>query len=240
MKMNKYSDYKIIESWRNNVNPWISAIRNNEIESRLLITNSAIINVIIECNPKTVLDTGCGEGWLVRELEKLGILSLGIDIVQQFIDSALEEGAGRFKAISYENLSYRTLKETFDVVVCNFSLLGKESVIGLFKNMPSLINENGLFIIQTIHPVVCCGDRKYEDGWREGSWDGFSDKFKDPAPWYFRTLETWKLLFLNNGFTINKIIEPLNQKTQAPASIIFVGTAKKIKSTLNSNIMPKK
>ncbi len=223
MKISKYSDEKIIKSWETNANSWISAIRNNEIESRLLITNNAIINVVIECNPKTILDAGCGEGWLVRELEKLGIFSLGIDVVPKFIDSAIEEGTGRFKAIPYENLSYEILKEKFDVVVCNFSLLGKESVIGLFENVPSVLNENGLFIIQTMHPIAGCGDREYKDGWREGSWVGFSDKFKDPAPWYFRTLKTWKLLFLNNGFTINKIIEPFNQKTQTPVSIIFVG-----------------
>lgn len=221
--MTKYSDLKIIESWKTNVAPWVSAIRNNEIESRLLITNNAIINAVIESEAKSVLDVGCGEGWLVRELETLGIFSLGVDVVPEFIDSALEEGNGRFKTIPYENLSYETLNEKFDVVVCNFSLLGKESVIDLFENIPFLLNEGGSFIIQTIHPVVGCGDREYKDGWREGSWVGFSDKFKDPAPWYFRTLETWKQLFITNGFTPKKIIEPFNQKTQTPASIIFVG-----------------
>ena len=221
--MTKYSDLKIIESWKTNVTPWVSAIRNNEIESRLLITNNAIINAVIESEAKSVLDVGCGEGWLVRELETLGIFSLGVDVVPEFIDSAIEEGKGRFKTIPYENLSYKTLNEKFDVVVCNFSLLGKESVIDLFENIPFLLNEGGSFIIQTIHPVVGCGDREYKDGWREGSWVGFSEKFKDPAPWYFRTLETWKQLFINNGFNSNKIIEPFNKKMQAPASIIFVG-----------------
>lgn len=221
--MTKSSDLKIIESWKTNVIPWVSAIRNNEIESRLLITNNAIINAVIESEAKSVLDVGCGEGWLVRELETLGISSLGVDVVPEFIDSALEEGSGRFKTIPYENLSYETLNEKFDVVVCNFSLLGKESVINLFENIPFLLNEGGAFIIQTIHPIVGCGDSEYKDGWREGSWVGFSDKFKDPAPWYFRTLETWKQLFINHGFIHNKIIEPFNHKTQTSASIIFVG-----------------
>lgn len=221
--MTKHSDLKIIESWKTNVTPWVSAIRNNEIESRLLITNNAIINTVIESEAKSVLDVGCGEGWLVRELETLGIFSLGVDVVPEFIHSALEEGNGRFKTIPYENLSYETLNEKFDVVVCNFSLLGKESVISLFENIPFLLNEGGSFIIQTIHPVVGCDASEYKDGWREGSWVGFSDKFKDPAPWYFRTLETWKQLFIDNGFTSNKIIEPFNETTQTPASIIFVG-----------------
>ncbi len=40
---------------------------------------------------------------------------------------------------------------------------------------------------------------------------------------YFRTLETWKLLFISNVFTINEIIEPFNKKIHVRASIIFVG-----------------
>ena len=52
---------------------------------------------------------------------------------------------------------------------------------------------------------------------------GFNNSFTNPAPWYFRTLETWGNLFLYNGFTFNKIIEPVNPQTKKPASVIFIG-----------------
>jgi len=221
--MKKYSDQKIVDSWKSNVDPWVSAVRMNEIKSRYLITNKAIIDAVVKNKVNSVLDVGCGEGWLVRELNKVGISSLGVDVVEKFIDSAQKEGGGRYKTVSYEELSYSELRETFDSVVCNFSLLGNESVTGLFKKIPSLLNNNGLFIVQTIHPVVGCGDLNYEDGWREGSWAGFSDNFVDPAPWYFRTMETWKNLFLSNGFSFGEILEPINPKTRVAASIIFIG-----------------
>jgi len=221
--MKKYSDKKIVESWKNNVDPWVSAVRNNEIESRCLVTNKAIFDAVVEKNINSVLDVGCGEGWLVRELNKAGVSSLGIDVVAKFVESAQREGGGRFKTISYEKLSYSYLKEKFDLVVCNFSLLGNESVINLFKEIPFLLNNGGSFIVQTIHPVAACGSSSYKDGWREGSWAGFSDKFSNPAPWYFRTMETWKNLFLSNGFAISEIIEPINPKTQVAASVIIIG-----------------
>lgn len=221
--MNKFNDQEIIESWKSNVKPWVSAIRKNEIESRLLVTNKAIVDAVIGTEAKSCLDAGCGEGWLVRELGRVGIDSLGVDVVPDFIASAQIEGGGRFKVVPYENLYHDVIKEKFDAVVCNFSLLGNEAVVNLFEKVPFLLNPTGYFIVQTIHPVFACGDSDYIDGWREGTWSGFSNEFSNPAPWYFRTIETWKKLFLTNGFSIGNILEPMNKKTESPASIIFVG-----------------
>lgn len=161
---------------------------------------------------------GCGEGWLAKASTKC----LGVDVVSELIECAKKEGGGTFKSLSFGELTFDALKEKFDVVVCNFSLLGNESVIHLFRQAPSLLNERGALIIQTVHPVAGCGDGKYEDGWREGSWAGFSNKFVDPAPWYFRTMESWKLLFVEHGFTLKIALEPVNPKTQNKASVIFV------------------
>ena len=219
--MKKFSDQQIIASWQTNARPWVTAVREGSIESRRLVTNQAIIDAILDCAPQTVLDIGCGEGWLVRELAKAGIGSLGIDIIPELINSAEQGGGGRFRQLSYEQLSADILKEKFDVAVCNFSLLGHESVNHLFQQVPALLHKSGAFLVQTIHPVAGCGEANYEDGWREGSWTGFSDEFRDPAPWYFRTLETWKSLFLDKGFRLKQIVEPINPKTNTPASIIF-------------------
>ncbi|GJM31892.1 MAG: methyltransferase [Saprospiraceae bacterium] len=222
--MEKFSDQKIVDSWKKNIQPWVTAIREGEIESRLLVTNKAVIDAVLTRAPKSVLDVGCGEGWLVRELERKGIQSMGVDVVPEFIAYAQKQGRGKFKCLSFETLSKEALKEQFDVVVCNFSILGNESVTSLFQKMPTLLNKGGSFIVQTIHPVIACGEEKYEDGWRSGSWKGFSDQFCDPAPWYFRTVETWKGLFIENGFEFLEILEPINPKTGKPASMVFIGT----------------
>ena len=222
--MDDLSDEKIVDSWRKNINPWIFAIRNNEIESRTLVTNNSIVEAIAHTNPKSVLDIGCGEGWLVRKLCNMGIKSTGVDIVPELIEYAKKEGGGEFRVLSYEQISPKAFKENFDVIVCNFSLLGKESVDKLVQQIPSLLNTSGIFIIQTIHPISGCGNGKYEDGWRKGSWEGFSEKFTDPAPWYFRTIESWQSLLSENKFSQIETIEPLNPVTNSPASIIFVST----------------
>ena len=109
-----------------------------------------------------------------------------------------------------------------DVVVANFSLIGKESVDNLIAAVPSMLAPSGALVIQTLHPLVATGDLPYVDGWRDGSWAGFGADFSDPAPWYFRTLETWANLLRETGFRLDELREPLHPTSQKPASVIFI------------------
>ncbi|GJL52175.1 MAG: hypothetical protein NPIRA01_34020 [Nitrospirales bacterium] len=161
--MKKLSEQQIVDSWKKNVQPWISAICENEIASRVLVTNAAIVEAVVTQAPHSVLDVGCGEGWLTRKLESSGIRTLGIDSVPEFIGYASQEGGGRFRTLPYEELSYEVLKQKFDVMVCNFSLLGYESVHHIFQQARFLLQANGSLIVQTLHPIAGCGKETYED-----------------------------------------------------------------------------
>ena len=223
--MDRLSDEKIIDSWRKNVTPWISAVQDHQIESRKLITDQAIIDSIMELGGSTILDIGCGEGWLARKLSSLGFnfFVFGVDVIPELIDEAKKNSNAEYQVLAYDNISNKTITSKFDIAVCNFSLLGKESVESLFKVIPTLLNNGGHFIIQTPHPIISCGELKYKDGWREGSWAGFSSEFSDPAPWYFRTIESWTTLFIENRFKINQLKEPVFQDTKKAASLIISG-----------------
>jgi len=218
--LDKLIDKKIIDSWKKNTRPWIKAIERSEIESRRLVTNKVVVDTILTKKPKSVLDIGCGEGWLVRELQKVDIDTLGIDIMPEFIEYASKQNKGRFKCLPYSELNYDNLKEKFDLLVCNFSLLGQESVEAIFNNSHGLLNNQGYFIIQTLHPKMVKTDKS---GWQQGSWDGFSTEFCEPAPWYFRNTSDWKELYSSNGFSNLQIIDPINPISHQPASIIFIG-----------------
>ena len=220
--MEPYSDKKIVDSWQKNAEQWAAAVRGGDIESRTLVTDRAIVAAVLKHSPESVLDIGCGEGWLIRELAQQPKRLLGVDAIPDLIAQADAAGGGEFRVLSYEQMACGAIEELFDVVVCNFSLLGKESVDTLFGAIPSLLKPGGRFIVQTLHPVVACGDLPYEDGWREGSWAGFGAEFVDPAPWYFRTLERWNTLFSENGFRVVAMQEPLHPKTNKPASVLFV------------------
>jgi 2-polyprenyl-3-methyl-5-hydroxy-6-metoxy-1,4-benzoquinol methylase len=222
MSKDQPSDASIVNSWRKNASPWTDAVRGNQIESRTLVTNHAIVEAVLSRASATVLDIGCGEGWLVRSLAELGIRATGVDVVPELIEQAARAGGGEFRVVSYEQIAAGELDVKVDVVVANFSLIGKESVEGVVRRAPQLLNDGGALVIQTLHPVAAGAGLPYEDGWRSGSWAGFRDQFSDPAPWYFRTLESWRSLLMDAGFQTIEMREPIHPGTGQPASVIFI------------------
>lgn len=218
--MNPLSDEKVIESWGRNAAPWTSAVRGGEIESRKLVTNQAIVDAVRSRTASTGIDIGCGEGWLVRALD--GVAMTGVDVVPELVDMARAAGGGSFHVLSYEDIAAGKLDATFDVAICNFSLIGEAAVAGLLHAAPSFLNPGGALIVQTLHPHLACGDAPYLDGWREGSWAGFSPDFTDPPPWYFRTLESWVRMFADAGLHLAEMREPVHPATGKPVSVIFI------------------
>jgi 2-polyprenyl-3-methyl-5-hydroxy-6-metoxy-1,4-benzoquinol methylase len=218
----RLSDAQILKSWQKNAAPWIQTLDEAAIESRVLVTNQAVLDAISSCAPESVLDIGCGEGWLAHRLAREGKSVMGVDAVPALISAARERGPGEFQVLDYEQLAQAALGRRFDLAVCNFSLIGKESVEGIFRAMPQLLNPNGYLVVQTLHPRSACGELPYTDGWREGSWKGFSPEFSDPPAWYFRTLESWQRLFQEHQLVVRETRAPQHSKTGQAASVIFI------------------
>ncbi len=227
-------EQQIIRSWNANAGPWARAVRTGSIASRKLVTDRAIVDAVSSVRPARVFDIGCGEGWLARALADRGMKVFGIDVVPELVAEAARLGRGEFSVRSFSELAggeYRC--GPFDAAVCNFSLLGEESVESLLGALTGCLGEGGFLVIQTLHPVAACGEHPYRDGWRAGSWLGFGAEFTDPAPWYFRTLESWFALLRRSGFDVLECREPTASGASVPASVIFVCKASGAEQTLS-------
>lgn len=211
----------ILKSWDTNADAWTQAVRNREIESRNRVTNQAIINAILAQNFQSMLDVGCGEGWLIREIANtrpsatLGDY-VGIDGSEDLIRHAQKlDPQNTYLNLTYQTLNTKTLPRRFDLIVCNFSLFGKKSVDDLLIQLKTLLTANGTILIQTLHVA------DETTGWQTGSWQGFSDQFSDPAPWYKRNHQAWLQTFEQAGLVVCHDHKTQHPDTLQTCSVIF-------------------
>jgi 2-polyprenyl-3-methyl-5-hydroxy-6-metoxy-1,4-benzoquinol methylase len=209
-------EQEILEVWRENAGAWTRAVRDGRIRSRETLTNDAIIRAVLEGRPTSVLDLGCGEGWLARQLAARGIRVIGLDAIEALVTAARQAGGGEFHVLSYQQLARQGWPESVDRVVCNFSLLGDDSVHQVLAAAPGLLNAGGELLIQTLSPRTV-----EQAGWRDGSWAGCGEDFSRAAPWYARRLDDWLGLFRQHRLTRVETLEPRHRPGDPPASIIF-------------------
>lgn len=216
-------EQEILNGWHRNAEPWVRAVRERQIPSRVAVTDQAIIDAVMGVWPGRVLDLGCGEGWLVRELMARQIPVVGVDAEPLLVDAARRAG-GEFYLLNYKDITRASQLGWFDAVVCNFSLLGKLSTERAVELAFSLVPEGGHLIIQTLHPIMTSGDGLYQDGWREGGWPVIGGHFYR-APWYFRTVTSWLSLLREHSFQLQAVREPLHPATGQPFSLIMIASA---------------
>ena len=225
----RHSDPRVLAAWRENAAAWTQAVRARAIESRRLVTDAAVLAAVARLQPRSALDLGCGEGWLTRALRAQGVAADGVDAIGELIDAARRADPAappqRYARLSYEDIAAGALDARYDLIVCNFSLLGGAAVDALLRALPARLRDGGHVLIQTLHPLSACGDAPYRDGWRDGSWAGCDGAFGEPAPWYFRTLGGWLRMLDDSGLRLRALEEPVHPLSEKAASLILCAAA---------------
>lgn len=221
------NESRLDRSWRSNAAAWTRAVREQRIPSRRAGTDAAILDAVLASGARRVLDAGCGEGWLARALAVQGCDVVGIDASADLIVAANALGGARFETLSYTGLEARQSElGAFDAAVCNFALLG-EDLDGPLRALGGALRPDGRLIVQTVHPWIACGDASYTDGWRLETFAGFSGEFREPMPWYFRTLASWLERFAANGFRVERVAEPVDAASGRPLSLLLQAALQK-------------
>ena len=109
---------RMLQSWDSNADAWTDAVRERRIPSRRAGTDDAIVAAVLASKPASVLDVGCGEGWLARALAAQRCRVVGIDASEALVASARSLGGGTFVAMKYEAIGVRAAKigAPFEVV----------------------------------------------------------------------------------------------------------------------------
>ena len=172
----------------------------------------AVISLIPEVLGKNILDAGCGPGvyaeWLIRH----GAQVTGIDANERMLNHAkhrLGDKATLFLANLEEPLSFLP-DNTFDGILSPLTISYILDHEKLFKEFNRILCHHGWFIFSTEHPFYSYQlyqiTNYFETKRVESIWDSFSKKVTMPG--YYHSLGSLSDALTNNGFLIEKILEP--------------------------------
>src|ERR1700758_2938319 len=105
-----------------NASFWTQIIREHRDKYRNELTDPALLQVIGQPNGLTVLDAGCGEGYLSRILARNGATVTGVDFSAKQIEASQTQNLTDRLTVSFDIASVDELPYpdgTFDLVVCN-------------------------------------------------------------------------------------------------------------------------
>jgi 2-polyprenyl-3-methyl-5-hydroxy-6-metoxy-1,4-benzoquinol methylase len=206
------------EFWEKNASQWNEVMNAGTFKNRIL-TNAALLNKIKSCNIKSVLDVGCGEGWLAANLNLPQVSYLGLDGSNSLVKMAQKKHKAQFKKVSYAQILNGDWvpDQLFEDIVFNFSLL-EQNTTDLLICLSKFLTPSGFLLIQTLHP--CFTLNEYRDGCNKEDFKSSPIEFFGEMPWFGRTLGSWVQVFQSSGLTLKEIDEPLSEKK--PVSLIFV------------------
>ncbi|GAA3934705.1 class I SAM-dependent methyltransferase [Actinomadura viridis] len=149
------------ERWEANAEYWVKIIREGRDRYRTELTDRAMLEAIGPCAGLRVLDAGCGEGYLARELAARGAEVVGVDASQGLIDAAEGHPDGRRGSMSFIRASVDAMPVEdagFDLVVCNHLFSHLHDPGDAIREFGRVLRSGGRLIILTLHPCFYVED----------------------------------------------------------------------------------
>ena len=156
-----------------------------------------------------VLDVGCGEGRLTRELRRRGHDAVGIDVAPRLVELArARDAGGDYRAGVAERLPFEDA--TFELVVAFNVLMNVDEPARAIEEAARVLRPGGRLCVSIVHPLAS-----------SGSWDGETfvvteylrarpaeDRIGDLVfANVHHPLETWSLWLRAAGFLVETLRE---------------------------------
>jgi len=158
----------------------------------------SLVDILDSENDEIVLDLGCGDGTLAKEIEKKGSKVIGIDLSENMIQKAKENGIEAY-VMSATDLKFGN--SYFDKVFSNAVLHWIKDLNKNAKEINRVLKKNGKFVaefggyenIKSLCEAMQTVFSQHEDfGTFENPWNFISDK-------------EYKMILEENGFEVQSI-----------------------------------
>jgi len=191
----------------------------------------------------TVLDAGCGTGYLTVKLGLQGYTAIGVDVSAKQLSFAqqkiakynLQDHVTTFKASAHHMPSVQS--NSVNVVVSNYVMMDLEHYVDAIKEMYRVLKPKGRAIIIFLHPCFCAPKIEktsdlfkvltwppkehplnyFNESKTESTWGNFSKPFVH----FHRPLSSYWKAFVDSGFSIVNFEETGKHLTAIPDSVAF-------------------
>jgi len=226
------NDEQISKAWDKVADQWSVRYTEYGDVNRQYLIDPSIFRIIGSVKGLSILDGGCGNGYLCRLLAKKGARMFGVELSKRFVERAEQKEREAPLGITYYSGTVCNLTmfegETFDMVVSNLVLMDLPDLNKAIKEFHRVQKKNGRLIFSIIHPCFSSPPvrgwvRKPEDSNRKEDWiywkiDRYFDRcmeiwrfYPDWSPVYsfHRSLSDYVKTLIGNGFAIVKFEEPI-------------------------------
>ena len=227
---NEIDDSEAQRIWESNSEGWLDSDRSGSGDpNRVFVIDPALWSLLGDVSGLSVLDAGCGSGYLTRSLATKGAKVTGVDVSRTFIDYCKKVEVEMNLGCRYLESSLSDMKDikpkSFDIIVSNIVMVDVLDYKTAFKEIERVLKDDGRFIWSNVHPIFgrssSGGDFRFpRDSQRMESRylkmiDRYFDSggellkwFSNPTWQFIRTLEEYSKALKEAGFVISEIVEP--------------------------------
>lgn len=207
-------------SWDSKAKDWRRQVGENGDWNRRLNSDPILFELLGSVRHRSLLDAGCGTGYLTNKLDRLGADVVGVDLSPEMIRTAQHD---------YPDLEFRvddcsTLASIpegeMDAVVSNYVLMDTPDLGGAVRSIYRVLRPGGIAVVVFSHPCFPQTSARVQTGemisydWKHSYYeasrqqDGPWKHFKTDFIWYHRPLEEYWREFREAGFRVEDLREP--------------------------------
>lgn len=213
-----------------------SELRDNPDSANNTEEKPALFSLLPSLEGKSILDLGCGFGENCEQFVKMGAACvIGADISENMLAAAQKKHpAATYVRGDMSELSFirdnGTVPQKYDVIVSSLALHYIEDFDKLASQTHSLLNDGGYFIFSQEHPLTTAplGGSSWEKNGDTATHYRLSDYgrtgqrkvtwFVNGVIKYHRTFSDTVNALIENGFVIEKMLEPMPSESAADTS----------------------
>jgi ubiquinone/menaquinone biosynthesis C-methylase UbiE len=213
-------DSSVQEFWDRVAADWDIQVGDDGDSNRRLNSDPCLWRLAGDVRGLTVLDAGCGTGYLSAKLREKGAIVTGIDFSLAMIEIARRKRPGvTFHVDSCSKLETQPPGH-FDLIIANYVLMDVEDLRGCVRAFHRVLKPGGIAVVIFSHPCFPQGKSTDADGigvsyeWNynyfeesrrvDPPWGHFTSEFI----WFHRPLSTYWSEFTLAGFEVLDLDEP--------------------------------